>query len=96
MGSPTINRDSAWTVYCDLVKYVYADYESQNMRIDWENELEAEEAVDDIRPDPEVEKLRPLVDIGDRSDGSFYLGGVNGGAGLGEYGHRSERSIDLP
>ncbi|KAF4594308.1 hypothetical protein EYR40_009111 [Pleurotus pulmonarius] len=87
MGSPAINRDSVWTIYCDLVKYVYADFESQNMRIDWESELEAEEAINDIQSDPEVEKLLPLVDIGDRPDGSFYLGGVNGGAGLDDNHH---------
>lgn len=84
MGSPAIDRNNVWAIYCDLVKYIYADMEVEDVRTGWEDELEAAEAVQTLLPEVEVGDLLPLIDTGDRPDGSFYLGGVNGGAGLGE------------
>ncbi len=76
-----------WAIYCDLVKYIYTDMEAKDIRTSWEDELEAAEAAEAAQtmlPEHEVGDLLPLIDTGDRPDGSFYLGGVNRGAGLGE------------
>ncbi|KAF4588917.1 hypothetical protein EYR40_010472 [Pleurotus pulmonarius] len=84
LGSPAIDRNNVWAIYCDLVKYIYADMEAKDIRTSWEDELEAAEAAEAAQtmlPEPEVGDLLPLIDTGDRPDGSFYLGGVNRGAG---------------
>ncbi|KAF4568135.1 hypothetical protein AB1N83_012342 [Pleurotus pulmonarius] len=90
LGSPAIDRNNVWAIYCDLVKYIYADMEAKDIRTSWEDELEAAEAAEAAQtmlPEPEVGDLLPLIDTGDRPDGSFYLGGVNRGAGLGAEHH---------
>lgn len=91
MGSPDITRDNVWEIYRALVRYVYAELESQNIPEDWAHDYELAEEVELENSQLQAAHfgdLEPLVDIGTRPDGSFYHGGVNRGEGLGEYAQR--------
>ncbi|KAF4565750.1 hypothetical protein EYR40_002183 [Pleurotus pulmonarius] len=85
MGSPAITRDNVWETYRALVRYVYAELESRNIPEDWAHDYEIAKDRQCENPQSRAahfEDLEPLVDIGTRSDGSFYHGGVNRGQGL--------------
>ena len=98
MGSPAITGETVWDVYRELVQRLeelqdvmeYADY--MDCIDQWEvNEelMEGPQAgVDDVGEPPypliEGQNLQGGYD-NPREDGTVYLGGVNGGDGLGMF-----------
>ena len=90
MGSPTVTGENVWDIYRELVHRLeelqgamdYADY------LDC---IEHWEVNEDLMEGADEEPPYPLIDGQDlrggyenpRQDGTVYLGGVNGGDGLG-------------
>ncbi|KAJ8481657.1 hypothetical protein ONZ45_g15236 [Pleurotus djamor] len=84
LGSPTITRKNIWSVYRTLVDYVYAVQDAEDHSGEtlagWSSEIE--DVQEREVANAEIDTLTELVDAGERSDGSYYMGGVGGGAGL--------------
>lgn len=87
IGTPDIQRDNVWDIYNQLLGYIYQrldEEENLEMPDEWACEMELFTEGDDLgealAPDSD---LAPLLDI-ERDDGTFYAGGVNGGAGIGK------------
>ena len=94
MGSPTVTGDNIWDIYRGLVQRLedlqaamdYAEY--LDCIEQWEVNTNLMEGMDSDEEPP-----YPLVDGQDlrggyenpREDGTVYLGGVNGGDGLGTF-----------
>lgn len=97
MGSPAVTGENVWDIYRELVQRLeelqnameYADY--LDCIDQWEvNEdlMEGPGAPDDEPPYPLIngQNLRGGYE-NPREDGTVYLGGVNGGDGLGMFLH---------
>jgi hypothetical protein len=87
MGQPVVTRGNVWDVYLALLNHfhqldeAHANYHNQWKAIFTENQ---DENLGEIELLEGLEGLRGGQDIYG-PDGSYYMGGVNNGAGLGEW-----------
>jgi hypothetical protein len=79
LGSPVVNRQSAWDVYLELLNALQHDNSE---------ELQAQTLL--VDESDEDEEVLPLLENYDdlpfceENDGFYYMGGVGGGLGLGK------------
>lgn len=88
MGSPAVTRTNVWEVYIGLQRRFIA-LEAIPEQSEWHSSLtqareeaEARDAGESIELLPNQEELPEGQPLG---EGYFYMGGVNGGLGLGAY-----------
>jgi hypothetical protein len=94
MGAPTLTSENIWDVYHELLEQLEALQAAMDAE-DYVNCMEQWEVNENLmaKADPEDLQPYPLIDRLDlrgglenpREDGSIYLGGVNGGDGLGKF-----------
>ena len=96
MGSPAVTGENVWDVYLELVQRLeelqdameYADYMDCIDQWEVNEDLMEGPGVDDEPPYPLIEGQNLRGGYGNpREDGTVYLGGVNGGDGLGMFLH---------
>jgi hypothetical protein len=94
MGTPTLTSENIWDMYRELLEQLEAlqaamyaeDY--VNCMEQWEvnKNLMAEADPEDLQPYPLINGLDLRGGLENpHEDGSIYLGGVNGGDGLGKF-----------
>lgn len=77
LGRPVVNRKSAWTVYLGLLRIFAASIET----------LPRMPSPDSSEGDEDLPLLQEHRDLPfhEETNGYYYMGGVRGGLGLGEY-----------
>lgn len=83
MGSPVINRTNVWGVYRELLHRCRTLNHAPEQFERWEQVVTASQDEDTVDLLPELEEL-PMGMDSVRADGSYYMGGVNNGQGLGK------------
>lgn len=92
IGSPQLNPANIWHVYREMVETLNnmtnSDGANANQDcIDAVDEWQVTESLQDLNREPDISypliEGRELLGGIEQDDGSFYLGGVNGGQGLG-------------
>ncbi len=94
MDAPTLTSENIWDVYCELLERLealQAAMDDENY-IDCIEQWEVNENLmgkgdpEDLQPYPLIDGLDLRGGLDDpREDGSIYLGGINGGDGLGKF-----------
>lgn len=85
MGSPSVTSNNVWDVYRELCTRFYQlegipdEYERE-----WENNMTLARRESDARDANEME-IELLPDLRELAGGDNYMGGVNGGLGLGTH-----------
>lgn len=90
MGRPEVGRESCWHVYCGLRdRFVAMDDIPEEHQNEWKSNITEARAEGDARDAGKSVDLLPNLQglaggaNAPRPDGSIYIGGVNGGLGLG-------------
>lgn len=83
MGSPVVNSENVWDIYCELIYR----FEHLDQAVEFMEECQVflslcnDQDNNEIAP-PDGKELFGGLDHADK-DGNYYMGGVNNGRGLG-------------